>query len=61
MIRHVHREGLSARRLQVTVLCASVGAVAFYGSLGFAVVERVEYEPLPGCREPALVMELVTA
>ena len=61
LIRHVQREGSSARRLQVTVLCASTGAIAFYGSLGFAVVEHVEYELFPGCREPAQVMELATA
>lgn len=61
LIRHVQRESLSARRLQVTVLCASTSAIAFYGSLGFAVVERVEYELFSGCREPAQVMELVTA
>ncbi|MGX1498559.1 ribosomal protein S18 acetylase RimI-like enzyme [Labrenzia sp. MBR-25] len=61
LIRHVLCAGLSTERLQVTVLCASKGAIAFYQSLGFAVVKRGEFELLPGCNEPALIMELATA
>lgn len=60
LIRHILCSGLSAERLQVTVLCASKGAIAFYGSLGFAVVKQVDFELLPGCNEPALIMERAT-
>jgi ribosomal protein S18 acetylase RimI-like enzyme len=57
LIRHILCAGLSTERLQVTVLCASRGAIAFYESLGFAVVNQVNFELLPGCKEPALIMD----
>lgn len=61
LIREILNANSGAERLQVTVLRASKSATGFCTALGFKVVDQVEFELLPGCKQPALVMDALVA
>lgn len=44
--------------LQVIVLEASDNAVAFYKHLGFSIIQKIAYELMEGCNQPAFVMKV---
>lgn len=56
MLSTLVKKNIFKNILQVIVLEVSTGAIEFYKHLGFSITQKIVYELIEGCNQPAFIM-----